>query len=99
MNVTYTYLPNTIPGFPSSNLMWNAAINKKLLKNKKLTLRLSAYDLLDQNVNFYRSVRYNTVQDIQQTALTRYLMVSLIYDFRKANIPGRGGPGIIRIGG
>ena len=98
-DVTYTYLPNTIPGFPSSNLMWNAAINKKLLKNKKLTLRLSAYDLLDQNVNFYRSVRYNTVQDIQQTALTRYLMVSLIYDFRKANIPGRGGPGIIRIGG
>src|SRR5690606_37400315 len=36
-DLTYQYLPNPIPGFRNSNLMWNAALNKKLLKSKKLT--------------------------------------------------------------
>lgn len=98
-DVTYHYQPNTTPGFRSSSVMWNAALNKKLLKSKKLTLRLSAYDLLDQNINFYRYVRYNTINDVQQKSLTRYLMLSLIYDFRKTNNGGRQGGRMIRVGG
>lgn len=98
-DVSYTYQPNTIPGFPTSNLMWNAALNKKLLKSKKLTIRLSAYDLLDQNVYFNRHVRYNTINDFQQKSLTRYLMLSLIYDFRKTNAQGGSRGQVIRIGG
>ena len=98
-DLNYQYQPNTIPGFRSSNMMWNAALNKKLLKSKKLTLRLSAYDLLDQNINFYRYVRYNTINDIQQKSLSRYLMLSMIYDFRKTSNPGGQRGGMIRIGG
>ena len=98
-DVTYQYLPNTIPGFRQSNVMWNAALNKKLLKSKKLTLRLSAYDLLDQNINFYRYVRFNTIHDVQQKSLTRYLMLSMIYDFRKTNTPGGSRGRVIRVGG
>src|SRR5690606_25476172 len=98
-DVTYQFQPNTIPGFRSSSTMWNAALNKKLLKSKKLTLRLSVYDLLDQNINFYRYVNHNTINDIQQKSLTRYLMLSLIYDFRKAG-GARGSRGLmIGVGG
>ncbi len=98
-DVTYQFQPNTIPGFRSSSTMWNAALNKKLLESKKLTLRLSVYDLLDQNINFYRYVNHNTINDIQQKSLTRYLMLSLIYDFRKTG-GARGSRGLmIGVGG
>lgn len=91
-DITYQYQPNTAPGFRKSSTMWNAALNKKILPSKKLTIRLSAYDLLDQNINFYRYVRFNTIYDVQQKRLTRYLMLSLIYDFRKSGGGSRGGP-------
>jgi len=91
-DVTYRYISNAAPGFRQSNTMWNAALNKKILKSKKLTVRLSAFDLLDQNISFYRYVRFNTINDVQQKTLNRYLMLSLIYDFRKSGGGSRGGP-------
>lgn len=89
-DLTYQYIPNTPPGFRKSRTMWNAALNKKILPSKKLTLRLSAFDLLDQNISFYRYTRYNTVNTSQQNTLTQYLMLSAIYDFRKNKGKSRG---------
>lgn len=88
-DLTYQYIPNTPPGYAKSRTMWNAALNKKILKSKKLTIRMSAYDVLDQNINFYRYVRFNTIHDVQQKSLNRYLMLSLVYDFRKSKSGGK----------
>lgn len=96
-DLSYRYQPQTTPGFRKSSTMWNAALNKKILPGKKLTIRLSAYDILDQNIDFYRYVRYNTINDVQQKTLTRYLMLSLIYDFRKSG--GGNSSGMRVVGG
>jgi len=96
-DLTYRYLPQTTPGFRKSSFIWHAALNKKILPSKKLTLRLSAYDILDQNIDFYRYVNFNNIVDGQQKTLARYLMFSLIYDFRNNSKGGgsgmRGRPG------
>lgn len=81
-DITYSHTPQVTPGFRKSSVLWHAAIHKKLLKNKKLTLRVSAYDLLDQNVNFYRTISYNTITDGEHITLSRYLLMSAIYDIR-----------------
>ena len=93
-DLTYRYIPQTTPGFRKSSVIWHAALNKKLLASKKVTLRLSAYDILDQNIDFYRYVNFNSVVDGQRKTLSRYLMLSVIYDFRNKNKGGkRGGRG------
>lgn len=81
-DITYSYIPQVTPGFRKSSVLWHAALNKKLLRSKKLTLRLSAFDILDQNINFYRYVNFNTITDGQHRTLSRYVTASLIYDFR-----------------
>ncbi|MBY5958094.1 TonB-dependent receptor family protein [Membranicola marinus] len=91
-DVTYQYIPVTAPGYRNSRTMWNAALNKKVLSSKKLTIRLSAFDLLDQNISFYRYARYNTVNTFQEKTLKRYFMLSVIYDFRKSGGNNRRGP-------
>lgn len=97
-DVTYSYTPQVTPGFRKSSVLWHAAIHKKILPDKKMTLRISAYDLLDQNINFYRSVSYNTITDREHITLTRYLMASVIYDFRQKSEKKDGGFGSGRRG-
>src|SRR5699024_5834915 len=82
-DLIYRYNPYLQEGFQKNTMMWNAALNKKILADKKLTLRLMAYDLLNQNLYFTRYVQFNTLTETQHQTLTRYFMVSLIYDFRK----------------
>lgn len=92
-DLTYRYIPQVTPGFRKSSVIWHAALNKKILAGKKVTLRLSAYDILDQNIDFYRYVNFNTTVDGQSKTLSRYLMLSVIYDFRNKNQPpNSGGP-------
>src|SRR5690606_20722171 len=76
---TYQYIPQTTPGFRKTSFIWHAAINKKILQSKKLTLRLSAYDLLDQNIDFYRYVNFNNIVDGQRKSLSQYFLFSVIY--------------------
>ncbi|MBY5958096.1 outer membrane beta-barrel protein [Membranicola marinus] len=90
-DLTYRYIPQTTPGFRKSSFIWHAALNKKILASKKITLRLSAYDILDQNINFYRYVNFNNIVDGQQKTLSRYLLFSVIYDFRDTGKGSRGG--------
>ncbi len=96
-DLTYQYIPQTTPGFRKTSFIWHAAINKKILPSKKLTLRLSAYDILDQNIDFYRYVNFNNIVDGQRKSLSQYLLMSVIYDFRDTGggrgqgVPG--GPG------
>lgn len=89
-DLTYRYIPQVTPGFRKSSVLWHAALNKKILQ-KKVTIRLSAYDILDQNINFYRYIDFNSIVDGQHKTLSRYLMMSVIYDFRSGGSSGPAG--------
>lgn len=98
-DLTYRYIPQTTPGFRKSSFIWHAALNKKILPSKKLTLRLSAFDILDQNIDFYRYVNFNNIVDGQRKSLSQYLLLSVIYDFRDTSGKRGEGEGRGRRGG
>ncbi len=71
------------PGYNTSVPLWNAYIAKQFLKNKSGELRFFVFDILNQNVSIVRNVTENYIQDVQTKVLTRYFLVSFIYNLRK----------------
>ncbi len=89
-------------GFNTEELMWNASISYQMLRNRNLTLTVSANDILAQRNNLSRTVNATYIEDAIRNTLTRYVMVSLSYRFNTfgkgnepsdRNRPRWGGPG------
>lgn len=80
VNTVYTGLGEQ---FNQSIWFWNAAIGYKLLKDKSLDIRISGFDLLNQNRSINREVTETFIEDSQTNALTRYYMLMITYDLRK----------------
>lgn len=62
--------------------LWNAAIGYKLLKDQSLEVRVSVFDLLNQNRSIARTVTESYVQDTYTTVLTRYFMFTVTYNIK-----------------
>jgi len=61
-----------------------------LLKNKQIQAKLSVYDVLNKGINASIDIYQNSVQTIRSNSRGRYIMFSLIYNFRRfAKLPGR----------
>jgi hypothetical protein len=72
----------------------NASIEKKLFKKQNGFLRLSGFDLFNQNKNISRTVTANSITDTRVNRLTRYFMLSFTYRLNRfAGQPGQGAPG------
>ncbi len=80
--INYAYNPQVSPGIRKSSVRWNAAVNYLFLKDDKGQIKLSVYDLLNQNINVYRYTGENYVSDTQSTTLTRYFMLTFTYNLR-----------------
>lgn len=59
----------------------NAAVGAKFLKNREAELRLSCYDLLNQNRSFYQSTTDTYIQTTTTNILRQYFMLSFTYKF------------------
>jgi hypothetical protein len=79
INYTYTAASRTLTALSSA--IWNASLAKTFFEGDKLKLSLSANDLLNQRVNFTRSVTANAITQNNYTAITRYFMLSVTWDF------------------
>ncbi|WP_276479741.1 outer membrane beta-barrel protein [Paraflavitalea pollutisoli] len=86
-SIDYTYNPQTAPGVRKSNLRWNGGINYLFLKDDKGQLKLSVYDLLNQNISVSRTTRENYIQDNQTTVLRRYFLLTFTYNIRNFGAP------------
>jgi hypothetical protein len=71
----------------NNSIRWNARLDKKLLKNDVARLRLSAFDILDQNISFQRNTNSNFISERNYDTFRRYFMVSLIWNFSKNGKP------------
>lgn len=60
----------------------NAGIEKSLLK-KKISCRIQGYNLLNQVSNVSQITSGNTITQTKTSTLGSYLLLSLIYDFKK----------------
>lgn len=76
----YSYNGNVGADFKKDALFWNMSLGLQVLKEKG-TVKILAYDLLDQNINTRRTTGEDFIQDFQGTVLKRYLMASFSYKF------------------
>jgi len=89
-DLQYTYQSNVAPGFERGALFWNMSLGLKVLKEKG-TIKLTAYDLLDQNINTRRTITADYIQDSQSTVLQRYFMLGFTYKLSKIGGKKEGG--------
>ncbi len=68
--------------FNQSILLWNAAIGYKVLKNKMLELRISAYDILNNNSSIVRNTTDIYIEDVRSMVLNRYFMFTATYTLK-----------------
>lgn len=96
--VAYTGNAGRAEGFNPNFTLWNAYLSKSLLKNKRGEVRVTAYDLLNQNTGLDRTSSGNFVQDTRYLVLKQYFMVTFTYNLSKfGNIGGQRGrqPGMM----
>jgi hypothetical protein len=85
---SYSAFTGRSSGFNTRVALWNATVSKQLLKSKKGELRLSAFDLLNQNTGVDRNGNSNYVEDIRYTTLQRYFTLGFTYSLQKASSGG-----------
>jgi len=65
--------------------LWNVNFGKKIFKNKSGEIKLSCYDILDQNKSINRTVADTYIEDSNTEVLRQYFMLSFTYNLRKFN--------------
>ena len=103
-NTEFTYTINNQlgNGFNARVPLWNAYISRQFLKFNKGEIKLSAYDLLNQNVGVSRSTSQNYIEDKRVVNLRRFFMLSFTYSLNKNGLGSdreKGDIHIIRRGG
>ncbi len=68
--------------------LWNAAVAYKFLPRKGAELRLSVFDLLNQNNSINRTVTETYVEDTRTRVLQRYFMLTFTYTIRQFKMMG-----------
>jgi len=81
-SLDYTYNPQVAEGIQKSAVRWNAAVNVLFLKQDQGQVKLSVYDLLNQNISVGRVVRENYIQDTETIILRRYFLLTFTYNIR-----------------
>jgi hypothetical protein len=69
-------------GFNQTIMLWNGGIGYKFLKKKQLELRVSVFDILNNNNSITRNVTESYIEDVKSNVLNRYYMVTLTYNLR-----------------
>lgn len=83
-NLTYTINSGRASGFNTKIPYWTASLSKSFLKNNRGEIKLTALDLLNQNVGVSRVANQQFVEDTRYNVLRRYFMVSFLYIFNKS---------------
>ena len=75
----YTGLSNS---YNQTFYLWNMGLAKKFMKNT-IEVRLSVYDILNQNKAIARNVTQIYFEDVITKVLTRYAMLTVTYNLRQ----------------
>ncbi len=74
-------------GFNQQFTLWNAGVGYRFGKDRRAELKLSVFDLLNQNNSIARNVTETYVEDVQTVVLQQFWMMTFTYNvrhFRKA---------------
>lgn len=81
-DISYNYYGNVSEGFDPNFVMWNASLGYQFW-DKDATIKVSVFDLLDQNTSVRRNTGEDFVQDTRSLVLERYFMLSFTYKLTK----------------
>jgi hypothetical protein len=99
-DIAYTSFQGLGSSFNQDFFLWNAGLGYRFLK-KMGELRLSVFDLLNQNASINRTITETYIEDNRSNVLQRYFMLTFTYNIRRFNYnaasqnnlsPGPGGP-------
>ncbi|AEW02663.1 hypothetical protein Niako_6439 [Niastella koreensis GR20-10] len=88
---TYTINSQRASGFNTRVPLWNAFISEQFLRFNRGELRLSAFDLLKQNIGVSRSTSQNYIEDKRVRNLQRFFLLSFTYNLTKNRLSPSGG--------
>lgn len=80
---TYSINSQRAEGFNTKVPLWNAAISRQFLRFNRGELKLSVFDLLNQNVGITRNTNQNYIEDVSTVNLQRYFMLSFTFSLSK----------------
>ena len=83
--VTYQDYNVISSGTHSKYTLWNVNFGKKIFKNRAGEIKLSCYDILDQNQSLNHAVYDTYIEDSNTEMLQKYFMLTLTYNLRKFN--------------
>lgn len=67
----------------NNSFIWNASLNKKIIKKKDLRLGVTVHDILNQNIGFRRDVSSNYITEKTYNVIGRYWLATLTWNFNK----------------
>lgn len=70
-------------GFNQNIPMWNAAIAKQFMKNKAAQIKVSVFDILNQNKSINRNIGDNYFEDTRTNVIRRYFLLSITYNLNR----------------
>lgn len=95
-NFNYTINSGRADGYNTKVGFWNASIAKSFLKNKRAEVKLTAYDILNQNQGISRNANQNYIEDTRYNVLQRYFLLSFTFSLNKAGNSAQGPRVVIR---
>jgi len=81
----FIYNPEVSPGIQKGINVVSSSVALQALKKNRGEIKLTAYDIFDQNVSVYRYTGENNIYDIQNNTLKRYFLLTLTYKFSHLN--------------
>jgi hypothetical protein len=79
----YNFNPLVSPGFQRSTNLLNLSVALQMLKKDRGEIKLSCYDMLNQNIQNYRYAGINSITDGQSQILKRYFLLTYMIKFNK----------------
>lgn len=67
--------------YNQTNVFWNGSIAYKFFDDESAEIRLTMFDILGQNDNINRTILEDYIEDYRSNVLSRYVFVSLRYNF------------------
>ncbi|MBC7947488.1 MAG: outer membrane beta-barrel protein [Chitinophagaceae bacterium] len=83
---TYTINTQRAAGFNNRVPLWNASLSKQFLNYKRGEIKLSAYDMLNENVGISRTTNQNYIEDSRTNTLRRFFMLTFTYSLSKTGL-------------
>jgi hypothetical protein len=70
-------------GYNVNISLWNMAIAKQFTKTKAAEIKLTAYDILNQNKGVNRTVGDNYFEDVRTNVVRRFILLSFTYTLKQ----------------